>query len=294
MTDSLLEMEDLHVQIGGGHRAPKILRGVDLTVKAGEIRGLVGESGGGKTMVGKAIAGLLPGTAVVSAGKIRFEGRDVLGLPARERRALLGRRITMILQQPSTALNPVIRIEPQITDILRLRLGYGRAAARKRALELLDMVRIRSPDRVLRQYPYELSGGMCQRVVIAIAFAGKPSLIVADEPTTALDVTVQFEILRLIRDLQQRTGTAVLFITHDLGVVANICDAVSVIFAGRILEQGSAEAVFSHPDHPYTRALMAASPRFDRPEAGLQPVPAELTAQLWREAAAYDAERGHA
>jgi peptide/nickel transport system ATP-binding protein len=294
MTDRILEIEDLHVQIGSGYHASKILRGVDLTVGAGEIRGLVGESGGGKTMVGKAIAGLLPGATIISSGAIRFEGRDVLGLPARERRALLGRKIAMILQQPSTALNPVIRIESQITDILRLRLGYGRAAARKRALELLDMVRIRSPERVLRQYPYELSGGMCQRVVIAIAFAGKPSLIVADEPTTALDVTVQFEILRLIRDLQKRAGTAVLFITHDLGVVAKLCDAVSVIFAGRILEQGGTDEVFSHPEHPYTRALMAASPRFDRPEAGLQPVPAELTAQLWREAAAYDVERGHA
>jgi peptide/nickel transport system ATP-binding protein len=226
--------------------------------------------------------------------KYGLRGGTSWELPARERRALLGRKIAMILQQPSTALNPVIRIESQITDILRLRLGYGRAAARIRALELLDMVRIRSPERVLQQYPYELSGGMCQRVVIAIAFAGKPSLIVADEPTTALDVTVQFEILRLIRDLQRKTGTAVLVITHDLGVVAKICDAVSVIFAGSILEQGGADEVFSHPDHPYTRALMAASPRFDRPEAGLHPVPAELTAQLWREAAAYDRERGHA
>ncbi len=156
------------------------------------------------------------------------------------------------------------------------------------------MVHIRSPERVLKQYPHELSGGMCQRVVIAIAFAGKPSLIVADEPTTALDVTVQFEILKLIRDLQRRTGTAVLFITHDLGVVAKICDTVSVIFAGRILEQGSTDELFSRPDHPYTRALMAASPRFDRPEAGLHPVSAELTARLWREAIAHDVERGHA
>jgi peptide/nickel transport system ATP-binding protein len=294
MTANVLEIRDLHVQIGRGRDAIKILRGVDLTVKAGEIRGLVGESGGGKTMVGKAVTGLLPGTAVVSSGAIRFEGRDVLGLPAGERRALLGRKIAMILQQPSTALNPVIRIEPQITDVLRSRLGYSRAAARGRALELLELVHIRSPERVLQQYPHELSGGMCQRVVIAIAFAGNPSLIVADEPTTALDVTVQFEILKLIRNLQRRTGTAVLFITHDLGVVAKICESVSVIFAGRILEQGSADDVFSRPAHPYTRALIAASPRFDRPEAGLHPVSAELTAQLWREATAYDLERGHA
>jgi peptide/nickel transport system ATP-binding protein len=294
MTESILEVRDLHVQIGSGYDSANILRGVNLTIQAGEIRGLVGESGGGKTMVGKAIAGLLPPAAVVSAGGIRFEGRDVLGLPASERRALLGRKIAMILQQPTTALNPVLRIESQITDILRLRLGYSRSDARTRALELLEMVHIRSPQRVLQQYPHELSGGMCQRVVIAIAFAGKPSLIIADEPTTALDVTVQFEILKLIRGLQRRTGVAVLFITHDLGVVARICDSLSVIFAGRILEQGGTDEVFARPDHPYTQALIAASPRFDKPDAGLHPVSPELSARLWREAAAYDLERGHA
>jgi peptide/nickel transport system ATP-binding protein len=263
-------------------------------VLPGQIRGLVGESGGGKTMVGRAIAGLLPGNARITAGRIGLLGQDIVNLPPKEHRCLLGRQITMILQQPTTALNPVLRIESQIVDVLQLHMGMSGVAAHARALELLDLVRIRAPERVLRQYPHELSGGMCQRVVIAIAFACEPSLIIADEPTTALDVTVQFQILRLIKELQSRTETAVLFITHDLGVVAKICDAVSVIFGGRILEEGTASDVFAAPKHPYTAALISASPRHDQPDKGLHPVPPELTARLWREAAEYDARRRNA
>lgn len=294
MSKALLQVSDLGVEIGTGKHATRILRGVNLEIKPGEIRGLVGESGGGKTMVGKAITGLLPGSAVVSSGRILFQEQNLLELPAKKRRLLLGTKIAMILQQPSTALNPVLRIESQITDVLTRRFGYDKKSARDYALELLSMVHIRAPERVLCQYPHELSGGMCQRVVIAIAFAGKPSLIVADEPTTALDVTVQFEILKLIKELQAKTGTAVLFVTHDLGVVAKICDVVSVIFAGRILEQGRTEDVIGRPSHPYTQALIAASPRLDRPDAGLQPVPSELTASLWNDAVAFDLEQSHA
>jgi peptide/nickel transport system ATP-binding protein len=258
------------------------------------VLGLVGESGGGKTMVGKAITGLLPITARVTGGSIRFKGRDLVAMPDRERRKLLGLNIAMILQQPSSVLNPVLRIEAQMTEFLQRRIGLDRAAARYRALELLDSVQIRAPERVLRQYPHELSGGMCQRIVIAIAFAGKPDLIIADEPTTALDVTVQFEVLKLLKQLQERTGVAVLFVTHDLGVVANICDTVSVIFGGRILEQSPTEQIFARPAHPYTAALIAASPRYDEPGKGLHPVPRELTAQLWRETTEYDEGRKHA
>jgi dipeptide transport system ATP-binding protein len=294
MTAPVLSVSDLHVAIGAGRSATPILRGVHLIVPAGKVLGLVGESGGGKTMVGKAITGLLPHTARVTGGSIRFQGRDLVTMPDKTRRKLLGINISMILQQPSSVLNPVLRIEAQMTEFLRRRIGLDRTAARYRALELLESVQIRAPERVLRQYPHELSGGMCQRVVIAIAFAGKPDLIIADEPTTALDVTVQFEILRLFKRLQEQTGVAVLFVTHDLGVVAKICDTVSVIFGGRILEASSTEQIFARPAHPYTAALIAASPRYDEPEKGLHPVPRELTAQLWRETAEYDEGRKYA
>jgi peptide/nickel transport system ATP-binding protein len=290
MSPPLLEISNLRLGIRSPAGMSPILRGVELSLQRGQIRGLVGESGGGKTMVGKAIMGLLPGNAKITAGSMRFDDQELIGMPDNKHRQLLGRRMSMILQQPSSALNPVLRIETQMVDVLRRRIGLSRAASRLRALELLDAVQIRAPDKVLRQFPHELSGGMCQRVVIAIAFALEPALIIADEPTTALDVTVQFQILKLIRDLQRKTGVGVLFITHDLGVVAKLCDVVSVIFGGRILEQGSAETVFANPSHPYTSALIAASPRLDQPERGLHPIPPELIARLWEETAVSDRE----
>ncbi len=294
----ILQIENLRVAIHAKGKRTPVLRGVDLRLDPGKILGLVGESGGGKTMVGKAILGVLPESARVESGAIRFEGRDLLAMGANGHRALLGRSIAMILQNPMTALNPAFRIEDQVTDVLRLHAGLGRADARARALEMLTAVHIREPERVLRLYPHELSGGMCQRVVISIAFSCAPRLIIADEPTTALDVTVQHQILRLIRDLQRKTGTSVLFITHDLGVVAKICDSVSVIHAGRILESAPVAQIFSSPQHAYTRALMNAAPRYDRPESALHPVSPELRARLEREAEEDDrrvgTERAHA
>ena len=294
MSDPVLSVEGLDLDIvQGKHRQP-ILRDVNLEIGRGKILGLVGESGGGKTMVGKAILGVLPESARVRRGRILFEGRDLLSLPAAERRGLMGRAIAMILQNPMTALNPVLRIEAQLTDTLRLHLGLSKAEARERALKMLEAVHIREPARVLRQYPHELSGGMCQRIVIAIAFSCEPRLIIADEPTTALDVTVQHQVPRLIRELQERTGTSVLFVTHDLGVVAKVCDDVSVIYAGRILESAPAAKLFAHPAHPYTRALLQAAPRYDRPEQPLAPVPEALREALQAESAAYDARHAHA
>ena len=294
MSDPVLSVEGLDLDIvQGKHRQP-ILRDVNLEIGRGKILGLVGESGGGKTMVGKAILGVLPESARVRRGRILFEGRDLLSLPAAERRGLMGRAIAMILQNPMTALNPVLRIEAQLTDTLRLHLGLSKAEARERALKMLEAVHIREPGRVLRQYPHELSGGMCQRIVIAIAFSCEPRLIIADEPTTELDVTVQHQVLRLIRELQERTGTSVLFVTHDLGVVAKVCDDVSVIYAGRILESAPAAKLFAHPAHPYTRALLQAAPRYDRPEQPLAPVPEALREALQAESAAYDARHAHA
>ncbi|MGP1397893.1 MAG: ABC transporter ATP-binding protein [Inquilinaceae bacterium] len=287
MTGALI-IEDLHVAIGAGRVRVPILRGVGLEVAAGEVHGLVGESGAGKSMVGRAVLGLLPASARVTAGRIRFDGQDLIGLPDRRRRRLLGRSLALIPQDPMTALNPARRIEGQITDVLRLHLDLDRRAARRRALELLDQVHLRDPERLLRFFPHELSGGMRQRVLIAIAFACRPRLIVADEPTTALDVTVQRQILRLIRDLQVTSGTGILFVTHDLGVVAKLCDRVSVMHSGRILESGPAATLFAGPRHPYTRALLDATPRYDRPASSLVPVPADLTRRLRDEASDLD------
>jgi peptide/nickel transport system ATP-binding protein len=288
---ALLEIEDLHMELPGGAGLLPILRGVSLELAAGTVLGLVGESGAGKTMVGKAILGLQPERARISDGAIRFAGRDITHLPESERRALLGAVMALIPQDPMSALNPVRRIETQMVEVIRLHLGLGRAPARVKALDMLAAVHIREPERVLRHYPHELSGGMRQRVLIAIAFACRPRLIIADEPTTALDVTVQRQILRLIKELQSTSGTALLFITHDLGVVAKICDRVAVMHAGRIVEAEAVRDVFARPRHDYTRALFAATPRYDRPAEALVPVPAALTERLLAEAAAYDRAR---
>ena len=280
-----LAVAGLRLDLG---RTP-ILRGVDIDVMPGEVHGLVGESGAGKTMVGKAVLGIAPAGASIREGSMTFLREDLIATPERRRRDLLGRQIALIPQDPMTGLNPVLRIDRQMTDPLRLHLGLDRAAALAKALELLHQVHIREPERVLRQYPHELSGGMRQRVLIAMAFSCRPQLIVADEPTTALDVTVQRQILRLIKELQETVGTAILFITHDLGVVSKICDRVSVIHSGRILESAGVADLFDFPQHDYTRALLRATPRYDRPGDVLQPVPAALTARLTAEAEALDA-----
>jgi peptide/nickel transport system ATP-binding protein len=263
-----------------------ILREISLTVASGRTRGLVGESGAGKSTIGKAVLGILPQGVRVTGGEILFQGRDLLTTPRAELRRLIGERVALVPQDPMTALNPGRRIEAQLTDGLRLIRGASAAAARKRALQLLEEVHIREPERVLRAYPHELSGGMRQRVLIAAAFALEPELIVADEPTTALDVTVQKQILRLLRAMQSAHGTAVIFVTHDLGVVAQVCDDVTLLFGGKVVEDGPVAQVLSAPRHDYTRALLDACPRSDQPELGLRPIPADLVSRLRREVAA--------
>jgi peptide/nickel transport system ATP-binding protein len=277
-----LAIEDLKVALRNG--AAPVLRGVTLQVQPGEVRGLVGESGAGKSMIGRAVLGLLPTDARITAGRISFEGSDLVAMREADRRHLLGRRIALIPQDPMTSLNPVRRVGAQLTSLLRHHLGLSKSAALARATELLVEVAIREPERLLTLYPHEISGGMRQRVLIAMAFACDPALVIADEPTTALDVTVQRQVLQLVERLRLRHGAAVLFVTHDLGVVAKICRTVTVLHAGRVLEEGETRDVLVRPRHPYTRALLAATPRADRPAEALRPVPLALIEQLWSEA----------
>jgi peptide/nickel transport system ATP-binding protein len=278
MSAPLLSIVNLTAQ--SRREGATILSDVSLDVCAGQVHGLVGESGAGKSTIAKVLLGLLPSGVRVTGGAANFQGRDLLTLDRKAQRAICGADITLIPQDPLTSLNPGRRIGPQLTDGLRLRRGLDRKAADTKALALLDEVMIRDPKRVMRLYPHELSGGMRQRVLIAAAFSLEPRLVVADEPTTALDVTVQKEVLRLIRALQARHGTSVLFVTHDLGVVAKICDSVTLLFMGRVIEQGPTPEILSAPRRAYTRALLAAGPRYDRPGAGLEPVPESVLSAL--------------
>jgi peptide/nickel transport system ATP-binding protein len=270
-----------------------ILRNVSLTVGAGEVHGLVGESGAGKSMIGKAVLGILPSSIEITHGAIELDGVDLLSLPPAERRRRIGATAALIPQDPLTALNPSRRIGPQITNRLVDILGWSRAEAEARARALLAEVQIPDPERVMRAYPHELSGGMRQRILIASAFAAEPKLIVADEPTTALDVTVQKQILKLIADLQARHGTALLFVTHDLGVVSKVCQSLSVLYGGMVVESTKVRDFFREPAHAYSRALLAATPKYTDPDASLTPVPEAVIAAVQAEVAAHDRSHRH-
>ena len=254
----LLEVEDLSVGIG--RVTP--LSSVGFAVDRGQVLGLVGESGSGKSLTALAIMGLLPliGGRVV-AGRIGFDGTDLARLPAEAMRRLRGRRIALVTQNPMTSLDPVQRVGEQIDVIGRLHLGLGRAAARARTVALLEQLRIADAATVAEAYPHQLSGGMKQRIVIAIALAGEPDLIVADEPTTALDVTVQAQILQLLLGQVRERGMALVLVTHDMGVVAQVCDRVAVLYAGRVAETAAVGPLFAAPRHPYTAALIGCIPR---------------------------------
>ncbi|RAZ76075.1 ABC transporter ATP-binding protein [Mesorhizobium atlanticum] len=280
-----LDIRSLSAVLPNGQR---VLRSVSLSVQPGEVRALVGESGAGKTMIGKAVLGVLPKSVRIVEGEMLIEGEDLGRLDAKARRTLIGARTALIPQDPLTALNPSRRIGPQMTDRLVRILGWSGARADQRIRQLLDEVHIRDPERVLKSYPHELSGGMRQRVLIAAAFAAEPRLIVADEPTTALDVTVQKQILRLIAQLQRDHGTAILFVTHDLGVVAKISQKVSVLYAGKVVEEAETARLFAAPQHAYTQALIAATPRYTDPYASLKPVDESVLAGLTAEIAAAD------
>ncbi len=285
-----LEIDDLTVELG---RRTPILRGVTMSVQAGKVHGLVGESGAGKSLIGKSVLGILPDALSVRRGAIRLGGQDLQAMTPRARRELIGASAALIPQDPLTALNPVRRIGPQITRRLVDILGWTKGNAQTRALELLNEVNIPDPDRVMHSYPHELSGGMRQRILIASAFAAEPKLIVADEPTTALDVTVQKRILKLIRGMQDRHGSALLFVTHDLGVISKTVQSLSVLYAGRIMETADMRPFFAAPQHPYSRALLAATPKYTDPQGSLTPVSAEVTAGLDADVAAWDKEHGY-
>ena len=271
-----LEIRDLRLAFQGHAGLTEVLHGISLVIAPGERVALVGESGSGKSVTARIVLGLLEElrSARVS-GTVRFEGSDLESLSARRRRGLRGTRMTMIFQDPTSSLNPVYRIEAQFREVLkRAEPAIDRAAVRERAGRILSEVSIDDPERVLSSYPFQLSGGMNQRVMIAMALANEPSLLIADEPGTALDVTVQARTLRLMRELVESHRTAVLFISHNLGVVREFADRVYVIYRGRIVEEGPTEALFGAPRHAYTRALMAAVPRITG--GGLPEIDAEF------------------
>jgi oligopeptide transport system ATP-binding protein len=260
--EKLLEVRDLRVEFDTFGGVVKAVRGVDFTVARGETLAIVGESGCGKSVSVQALMGLVPRPpGRITAGSVRFEGKEILGLRPAEANKFRGKRIGMIFQDPMTSLNPTMRVGRQITETLRYHEGLHGEAARRKAIEFLERVRIPEAAARVDAYPFQFSGGMRQRVMIAMAIACGPSLLIADEPTTALDVTVQAEILALLSDLQRDTGMAIILITHDLGVVARMADRVAVMYAGQIVEHGTAEQVFTRPAHPYTLGLRAALPR---------------------------------
>jgi ABC-type dipeptide/oligopeptide/nickel transport system ATPase component len=250
-----LEITGLTLRIG----TSEILRGVDLRLAAGRIQGLAGESGSGKTMTGLAVLDLLPAGARVG-GSISYAGRELLGMAPRQRNALRGTEIAMVFQDPSTSLHPMLSVGAQLTDHLRHHRRLDRAAARGRAVELLERVRIPDPAHALRRFPHQFSGGQRQRIAIAIALACSPKVLIADEPTTALDVTVQAGVLHLLRELATEMGLAVLLVTHDLGVMSALADRVAVMRGGEVVEDGERAQVFTAPAHPYTASLLASLP----------------------------------
>jgi len=272
----LMRVRDLSVGYRRPHGWVPILDSVSFTVRAGEVVGLVGESGSGKTVSSLAAMGQLPRPLQVSGGAIEFEGRDLLAMDPKQVRKLRGVEVSMIFQDALRCLNPAYTIGDQIAEPLRVHKGMSRAQAHERAVELLELVEIPRARERARAYPHQLSGGMCQRVMIAIALACSPKLLIADEPTTALDVTVQKQILRLLTRIQNEMDLGILFITHDLGVVAEICDRTAVMYAGQIVEEGPTEELFRRPRHPYTHGLISSVPRIGHEDRRFGSIPGSV------------------
>ena len=273
MASPILSVRNLSVRYRGKEESVYALQEVSLDLIAGRISAVVGESGCGKTTLALALLRLLPGEGEVLSGTVEFEGKDLLRLSDGEMRSLRGRRLAIIFQDPVAGLNPVLTVGDQVAETLMAHLGLSRREARRQAVEILDRVGLPSPDRLARAYPFQLSGGMCQRVMIAIATALDPAVLIADEPTSALDVTVQAQILHQLDELRRTRDTAILLITHDFGVVAKVADEVSVMYAGRIVESGDVRELLKTPRHPYSRALLDTLPRVDSPSAPLASIP---------------------
>ena len=273
VTGPMLQVRDLHVQIASRRGLVRAVDGVSFEVARGDALGIVGESGSGKSMTLRAILGVLPPEAHVTAGQVLLDGQDLVPLRQSDLNRIRGPKMSMIFQEPMSALNPVMRVGPQIAEGPLVHLGVSRSKAAERALELMRRVGIPDPERRFRAYPHEFSGGMRQRVMIAIALACEPEIILCDEPTTALDVTIQDQILRLLAGLCRETGVSLIFVTHDLPVVAQICQQVAVMYGGRLVETGPVREVLIDPRHPYTLGLVRSAPDFDNVRESLVPIP---------------------
>ena len=276
MSDRLLEVRDLQTVFRLRDGVVRAVDGASFGVDRGEVLGLVGESGCGKSVTSLSVLRLVSAPGEIVGGSITFDGEDLLKASEERMREIRGNRIAMIFQQPNSSLNPVQRLADQIGEVLRVHKGLDRKAARTRGIELLEQVGIPDPARRADAYPHEISGGMAQRVMIAMALACEPELLIADEPTTALDVTIQAQILELLRDLRERLGTAIVLITHDLGVVSEFCDRVAVMYAGEVVEEQRRDPLFDGPRHPYTQGLLGAIPRTGTGRGQLKVIPGQV------------------
>lgn len=273
MNKKILSVNDLHVSFSTHGGEVQAVRGVSFDLHEGETLAIVGESGSGKSVCTKAIMGIIASNGKIPNGEIIFNDKDITKMNESELQQIRGKEIAMIFQDPMTSLNPTMKIGKQIMEGMLKHRGLNKAEAKEKAIELISLVGIDQPEKRFEQYPHQFSGGMRQRIVIAIALACNPKILIADEPTTALDVTIQAQILELIKELQVKTGVAVIFITHDLGVVANVSDRVAVMYAGRVVEVGTADEVFYTPKHPYTWGLLASMPSLDSDDTALYAIP---------------------
>ena len=277
MNNNILEIKNLHTYFYTDSGVIKSVDGVDIELREGSTLGIVGESGSGKSVTALSVMGLLMGTTgKVAEGEILFEGRDLTKLDDEERRKMRGEKISMIFQEPMTSLNPVMKIGDQITECILMHNNISKQEAWDKAVEMLKLTGVPRVERMMKEYPFQLSGGQRQRVMIAMALVCKPKILIADEPTTALDVTIQAQILDLMENLKQKTGTSILFITHDLGVVAEVCDDVVVMYSGRVVEKGDVRSIFASPSHPYTRGLLASIPKLGECAEELESIPGNV------------------